>query len=176
MAALSPAVAVDGFESSRSSYSSCASFSSVSVISVSRFLLQRAMNVKLVLWVVALVEAILCNSHEGCAVGILLLAPYPCFLQGKRLLLQCEVRHPVKIEIVDFFDFGACNAEESTGDTCTPSKPLVSVGSGLHPPTARTSWQRVRWIGEGLLCGCILKHLGGEGLLCGCILKHLVAV
>ena len=70
------------------------------------------MNVKLVLWVVALVEAILCNSHEGCAVGILLLAPYPCFLQGKRLLLQCEVRHPVKIEIVDFFDFGACNAQE----------------------------------------------------------------
>ena len=127
MAALSPAVAVDGFESSRSSYSSCASFSSVSVISVSRFLLQRAMNVKLVLWVVALVEAILCNSHEGCAVGILLLAPYPCFLQGKRLLLQCEVRHPVKIEIVDFFDFGACNAEESTGDTCTPSKPLSLI-------------------------------------------------
>ena len=127
MAALSPAVAVDGFESSRSSYSSCASFSSVSVISVSRFLMQRAMNVKLVLWVVALVEAILCNSHEGCAVGILLLAPYPCFLQGKRLLLQCEVRHPVKIEIVDCFDFGACNAEESTSDTCTPSKPLVSA-------------------------------------------------
>ena len=134
MAALSPAVAVDGFESSRSSYSSCASFSSVSVISVSRFLLQRAMNVKLVLWVVALVEAILCNSHEGCAVGILLLAPYPCFLQGKRLLLQCEVRHPVKIDIVDFFDFGACNAQESTGDICTPSKPLVSASDANPSP------------------------------------------
>ena len=134
MAAFSPALAVDGLGSSCSSYSSCASFSSVSVISVSRFLMQRAMNVKLVLWVVALVEAILGNSHAACAVGIILLALNPCFLQGKRLLLQCEVRHPVKIEIVDFFDFGACNAQESTGDTCTPSKPLVSASDANPSP------------------------------------------
>ena len=44
-------------------------------------LLQRALNISLALWVVALVEAILGNIHEGCAIGILLLELLPYVLQ-----------------------------------------------------------------------------------------------
>ena len=43
--------------------------------------MQRALNINLVLLVVALVEAILGNIHESCAIGILLLELLPYVLQ-----------------------------------------------------------------------------------------------